>query len=141
MPPVRFSGQRKTYARLRAFRSIVSSVQEGLMKVLSLLFAFALLAGAQETLTNDSIVKMVKGGLSDDVILTVIQKQPGKYSLTPDDLVKLKQQGVSEKILNAILNKGSGSTNAAPATTVSAPTAKPGSLSAAPNNTFFITWR
>src|SRR5262245_6868771 len=78
MPPVRFTGQRKTYARLRAFRSIVSSVQEGLMKVLSLLFAFALLAGAQETLTNDSIVKMVKGGLSDDVIVTVIQKQPGK---------------------------------------------------------------
>src|SRR5437867_2434126 len=76
------------------------------MKVLSLLLTVVLLAGAQEVLTNDSIVKMVKGGLGDDLILTVIQNQPGKYSLTPDDLVKLKQQGVSDKVLSAMLSKG-----------------------------------
>ena len=111
------------------------------MKVLSLLFAFALLAGAQEVLTNDSIVKMVKGGLSDDVIVTVIQKQPGKFSLTPEDLVKLKQQGVSEKILNAMLNKGSSPAGPARAATTTPPAAKPGPASAGSNNTFFITWR
>src|SRR5258708_16494543 len=76
------------------------------MKVLSLLFTFVLLAGAQEVLTNNSIVKMVKGGLGDELIVTVIQKQPGKYSLTPEDLVKLKQDGVSDKILAAMLSKG-----------------------------------
>jgi hypothetical protein len=82
------------------------------MKLLRLFFVFAFLAAAQETLTNASIVKMVKGGLGEDLILAMIQNQPGKYSVTPDDLVKLKQQGVSENILKAMVNKGSG--NAAP---------------------------
>ena len=77
------------------------------MKLLRLFFAFAFLAGAQEPLTNDSIIKMVKGGLGEDLILTMIRNQPGRYSLTPDDLVKLKQQGVSEKVLTAMVNQGS----------------------------------
>ena len=31
------------------------------------------LAFGQETLTNDSVLKMVKGGLGDDVIVSLIQ--------------------------------------------------------------------
>ena len=62
------------------------------MKMLRLLFTFVLIAAAQEILTNDSILKMVKGGLGDDLIITIVHNQPGRYSLTPDDLVKLKQR-------------------------------------------------
>ncbi len=68
----------------------------------------ALVAFAQESLTNDSVVKMVKAGLSEPLIVSMIQKQPGKYSLTTDDLVNLKGQGVSDKVLAAMLAKDSG---------------------------------
>jgi len=75
------------------------------MRTSRLLLLFALLACAQEILTNDSIVKMVKAGLGDSLLVSMIENQPGKYSLTPDDVVKLKQEGVSEKVLAVMIAK------------------------------------
>jgi hypothetical protein len=77
------------------------------MKHLRLFLALAFLASAQETLTNDSVAKMVKAGLGDSLIVSMIQNQPAKYTLTPDALVKLKQQGVSDNVLAAMVAKGS----------------------------------
>jgi len=84
------------------------------MKILRLLLAVVFLAGAQEVLTNDAVVKMVKSGLGENLIISMVQGQPGKYSLNPDELVKLKEDGVSEKILAAMASKGSGSGNPTP---------------------------
>jgi len=78
------------------------------MKVLRLFLALAFLASAQETLTNDSVAKMVKAGLGEGLIVSMIQNQSGKYTLTPDGLVKLKEQGVPDKVLAAMVAKGSG---------------------------------
>ena len=64
---------------------------------------------AQEALNNDSVVKMTKAGLGEDVIVSMVQNQPGHYDLTPDTLVSLKAAGVSEKALAAMAAK-----NAAP---------------------------
>lgn len=88
------------------------------MKTFWLLFTVVLLAGAQEALTNDAVVKMVQSGLGEGLVISMIQGQPGKYSLSPDELVKLKNAGVSEKILAAMASKGSGS--GSPATPSSA---------------------
>jgi hypothetical protein len=65
------------------------------MKTLRVLLLVSLAALAQETLTNESVVKMVKSGLGESLIVTMVQTQPGKYSLAADDLVKLKEAGVS----------------------------------------------
>lgn len=81
-------------------------------KIPYLVFGLVFLANAQDTLTNDSVVKMVKAGLAENLVVSMIQNQPGKFSLTPDDLVKLKQQGLTEKEMAAMISKGS---NAAPA--------------------------
>ncbi len=86
-------------------------------RILQLLLIGAVLACAQETLTNDSVVKMVKAGLGESLILSMVQNQPGKYSLAPDDLVNLKKQGVSEKVMAAMVAKNSGA--ATPASTPS----------------------
>jgi hypothetical protein len=85
---------------------------------------------AQERLTNDSVLKLVKSGLSDELILSMIKSQPSKFSLGADDLVALKKAGVSEKILGAMIQKNaSGSAPAATAATTSfdmgAPAAAP----------------
>jgi len=36
------------------------------------------------------IEKMAKAGLGDDVIVSMIQSQPGHYDVTPDTLVSAK---------------------------------------------------
>lgn len=61
---------------------------------------------AQTVLTNESVVKMVKSGLSEGLVVNVIENQPGAYSLNPEELATLKAAGVSEKILAAMVSKG-----------------------------------
>jgi hypothetical protein len=72
--------------------------------------ALSSLMAAQTMLDNAAVVKMAKAGLGDDVIVSMVQNQPGHYELTPDTLVSLKAGGVSEKVLAAMAAK-----NAAPA--------------------------
>ena len=74
--------------------------------------ALALLA--QTALTNDSIIKMVKAGLGDDIVVSTVNGQPGKYSTGPDDLIALKAAGVSDKVIGAMVSKASSA--GAPAT-------------------------
>jgi len=56
-------------------------------------------------LDNAAVLKVFKAGLSEDVIIAMINGQPGKYSVSPDDLIALKTAGVSEKIIAAMVNK------------------------------------
>ena len=79
--------------------------------VIAILIAtLSVVAIAQEPLSNESIQKMAKAGLGDDVIVSMIQNQPGHYDLNPDTLVSLKNAGLSDKVLAAMAAK-----NAAPA--------------------------
>ena len=74
---------------------------------------------AQQSLDNAAVVKMSKSGLGEDLIVSMIQNQPGQYELTPDTLVALKADGVSEKILAAMAAKNTAHA-AAPADTKTA---------------------
>jgi hypothetical protein len=60
-----------------------------------------------QPLTNESILKLVKAGLGEDTVISMVNTQPGKYSLGVDDIIALKTAGVSEKIIHAMLNKPS----------------------------------
>jgi hypothetical protein len=64
--------------------------------------AFCAVVFAQQPLSNDSVIKMVKAGLDDNTIVTMIQSQPGQYNLSADALVALKNDGVSDKLLGAM---------------------------------------
>lgn len=77
---------------------------------------------AQQTLNNNEIVKMIKAGLSDDLIIASINAQPGVYDISGEGLVAFKASGASDKLLAAIIAK-----SAPPA----APTPAPGSSAAA----------
>ena len=70
---------------------------------------------AQQELDNAAVVKMTKAGLGEDVIVSMVQNQPGHYDLSPDTLVSLKNDGVSDKVMAAMAAK-----NAAPATPATA---------------------
>jgi len=77
-----------------------------------LLLAFCSLLAAQQALNNDAIIKLVKAGLSDDLIVTTINASPGSYDASANGLIALKQAKVSDKVVAAIVLKASG---AAPA--------------------------
>jgi hypothetical protein len=88
------------------------------------LFVFALaffapLLIAQTAMNNDSIIKLCKSGLSDDVIVTTINSSPGDYKTSADDLVALKSGGASDKVIAAVVTKA-----AAPAAAASEPAPK-----------------
>ena len=63
-----------------------------------------------ESLTNDSLVKLVKAGMGEDTIVGIVNSQPGRYSLSTDSLISLKQAGVSDKIISAMVNRNAGGT-------------------------------
>ena len=77
---------------------------------------------AQEVLTNDSVIQMVKAGLPEAVVIAKIKGTATKFDLKTDSLVGLKKAGVSDKVLEAMLAAGSGSAAAAaPAPTTAMP--------------------
>jgi hypothetical protein len=78
-----------------------------------LLLALTVVMAAQDILTNDSVVKLVKSGLGDALIVNMVKTQPGTYSLTPDDVAKLKAAGVSQEILTAMAAKGAANSTRA----------------------------
>lgn len=85
-------------------------------RTLLFLVCGASLALSQEALTNDAVIKMVKAGMSESLIVSMVGQQPGDYSTKVDDLIALKQAGVADKIVSAMAAKAaSGPAAAAPA--------------------------
>jgi len=72
-----------------------------LFAIFSLIFCLAV--AAQQAMNNDSIVKMVKAGLSDDLIVTTINASPGTYDTSADGIIALKTAGVSDKVVAAMV--------------------------------------
>ena len=68
-------------------------------------FAFFPLALAQQTLNNDSVIKMVKMGFQDDMIVNAINRSPGTYDTSADGLNALKNAGAGSKVLSAMVAK------------------------------------
>jgi hypothetical protein len=60
---------------------------------------------AVKPINNDSVVRMVKAGLSDDLIIDTIRNHPGQFATDPDALVALKQADVSDHVIAAMVNK------------------------------------
>lgn len=76
----------------------------------TLILAFCAVLAAQQTMNNDAVIKMVKAGLSDDLIVGSINSQAGQYDTSADGLIALKSAGVSDKVVGAIMSKASGAT-------------------------------
>jgi hypothetical protein len=86
---------------------------------------FATVAPAAQTapaplppgLNNDAVIKLVKAGLSDDLIVAAINTQPGSYDTSTDGLIALKSANVSDRVVTAMMTKAA----AAPVAPVVAP--------------------
>lgn len=59
----------------------------------------------QSALTNDAVVKMVKAGIGEDVIVSMVNTRPANYALTPETLIELKLAGVPDRVVTAMVAK------------------------------------
>jgi hypothetical protein len=112
---------------LVAFRSALTTQ----VLFTSLLLAACLLASAsatapvsaQEVMTNETVIQMVKAGFSESVILAKMRSSQTKFDTRTDALIELKKAGVPEKVMQAIVSGGAppASAPAASAPAASAP--------------------
>ena len=93
------------------------------MKHVCFILALAILGAleAQQPLTNEAVLKMVRAGLSEDVVLSMVKSQPAAYTLGPDQVIALTSAGVSDKILAAMAEKTSGGNAYGPAASGATP--------------------
>jgi outer membrane lipoprotein SlyB len=80
--------------------------------LVSLLLAVPL-AALGAPMTNDDVIKMVKGGLGEATVIQAIDNAEAGFDTSPDGLVKLKQGGVNDAVIQRILGKKGGAPAAA----------------------------
>ena len=78
------------------------------MRLLRIALAPLVICGVlccQAALDNETILKLVKAGIGEDVIINMVNQQPGKYAVSADDVIALKKAGVSDKVVAAMVIK------------------------------------
>ena len=68
-----------------------------------MLFAPLLSQQTPKPLTNLDVIKMVKGGLPESVVVSTIKSGPAKFDTSPDGLIALHKAGVTPGEMDAIM--------------------------------------
>src|SRR5215210_8361759 len=55
------------------------------------------------TLTNASVVKLVRAGFREKTVIAIIGARPVNFDLSPDRLIELKKGGVPERVILAMI--------------------------------------
>jgi hypothetical protein len=55
------------------------------------------------TLTNSSVVKLVRAGFREKTLIAIINARPVSFDLSPDRLIELKKGGVPERVILAMI--------------------------------------
>lgn len=77
---------------------------------LSYVFSFVLLFGviclpAQDVLTNEGVIQLVKAGLPDDLVIQSMETQSTDFDLGASALIKLKEANVPVAVIKAMMNR------------------------------------
>jgi hypothetical protein len=92
-------------------------------------------ASAQQTLNNDSVIRMVKMGFQEDMIINAINRSPGTYNTSTDGLVALKNARVGDKVVSAMVSRNSVVAPASAAPTVPVSEVAPAGIQATSQRT------
>ena len=60
------------------------------------------------TLTNASVVRLVKAGFKEKTIIAIINNRPSEFKLDTEQLISLKRNGVTENVILAMLSSQLG---------------------------------
>ena len=91
---------------------MTSDVLRGTLLVLLL----ALVPSPASAVTTKDVVSLSKAGVSDEVLLALIDRDKTIFTLDPDQLIALRNEGVSEAVVLAMLKSGRQEPPDAPST-------------------------
>jgi hypothetical protein len=74
--------------------------------LLTTLVLFAMLSGTASAVSLDEIVRLSQAGVSDEVLLALIDRDKPVFAIEPEQLVALKRAGVSQLVILAMLKSG-----------------------------------
>jgi hypothetical protein len=60
---------------------------------------------AQQQLNNESVIGLVKAGLSEDLIIATVNASPGAYDVSANGIIALKSAGLGDKAISAVVRK------------------------------------
>lgn len=63
---------------------------------------------SQSALSNAGLIKMVRAGLPESIILREIQMSRTNFDTSPNGLIDLRKHGASEAVLHAVLDSWNG---------------------------------
>jgi hypothetical protein len=84
-------------------------------RILPLFLLLTLLPAGASALTLQEVVTLTKAGVSEDVLLAMIERDNTIFGIDANQLIALKRDGVSEKIVIALLKSGRQEPPPAPA--------------------------
>lgn len=70
----------------------------------AVLFLALSLSASAAVMTNDDVVKMVKAGVGDSLILQQIERSQPAFDTSVDGVIALKKSGVSDTVINRMMN-------------------------------------
>jgi len=73
----------------------------------------------------DKVVKMLKAGLGEDLVVKEIVKENLKADLSSDDMIRLKGAGATDRVISAMMDPSSAGGPAAPMAPIPPPPAPP----------------
>lgn len=82
-------------------RSLRALCVMGLALVIAL--ALPVLSQEKRALTNDDVIKMVKGGFTDDVVVAMIEANDTAFDVSIGGMTSLKEAGISSSVMAAML--------------------------------------
>src|SRR5262245_13293498 len=56
----------------------------------------------------DTVISLVKGGMSESMVIKSLKRENKAYELSPADLLKLQKAGISERVIDAMSDPGAG---------------------------------
>src|SRR5262245_8488158 len=86
--------------------AIQGCIRMRLLATATLLFVLALVPAAASAVTLDQIVALSKSGVSEPIILALIDRDRTVFTIEPEQLVALRRDGVSETVILAMLKSG-----------------------------------
>jgi len=60
-------------------------------------------AGFAQAVTIADLVKLKDAGLTDDILVALIESDGSKFTLTANDIIEIRRQGLSERVILAML--------------------------------------
>jgi len=94
-------------------KPLLSVFASSILSLLALLVAATALNGAP--MTNADVIKMVKAGIDESVIITSVQNAESGFDTSADGLIALSGAQVPKPVIGAIIARASAPTRATPA--------------------------